>query len=215
MESLERGGVTGRLSYYVTQSYLHDGIGIENPTRSSSPIHDNTHQFKEFVYLSYVIDDTSRFTLLAGDNHNDFQIPNNPGQTPMFNDMGRTNFNSAKLDENQSEDNAYEILTYQKNAGDFNFQASVFNRYSSVLFRPDNVGDLIFTGVASRVDRDVLSNGAEFDSSYKLNDEQPIRCGFIFTEQYATVNTVTSVFPVDANGNQTTMRIVDNHAKYG
>src|SRR6266404_8573398 len=32
MESLERGGVTGKLSYYVTQSYLHDGIGIENPT---------------------------------------------------------------------------------------------------------------------------------------------------------------------------------------
>src|SRR5437763_5803541 len=218
MESLERGGVTGKLSYYVTQSYLHDGIGIENPTRSSSPIHDDTDQFKEFAYLSYIIDDTSRFTLLAGDDHNDFQIPNNPGQKPMFNDMGRTNFNSAKLDENQSEDNAYEILTYQKSAGDFNFQASVFNRYSEILFRPDNVGDLIFTGVASRVDRDVLSNGGEFDSSYKLNDEHTIRGGFIFTEQYATVNTVTSVFPVDANGNQTgTMprRVVDNHDKYG
>src|SRR5438477_7545990 len=130
MESLERGGVTGKLSYYVTQSYLHSGIGIENPTRSSSPIHDDTDQFKEFAYLSCIIDDTSRFTFLAGDNHNDFQIPNNPGQTPMFNDMGRTNFNSAKLDENQSEDNAYEILTYQKNAGNFNFQTSIFNRYS-------------------------------------------------------------------------------------
>src|SRR5438309_2161172 len=215
MESLERGGVTGKLSYYVTQSYLHNGIGIENPTRSSSPIHDDTDQFKEFAYLSYIIDDTSRFTLLAGDNHNDFQIPNNPGQTPMFNDMGRTNFNSAKLDENQSEDNAYEILTYQKNAGDFNFQASVFNRYSSVLFRPDNVGDLIFNGVASRVERDILSNGAEFDSSYKLNEEHTLRGGFIFTEQYATVGTATLVFPVDANGNQTPRRIVDNHSKYG
>src|SRR5437588_8663236 len=218
MESLERGGVTGKLSYYVTQRYLHDGIGIENPTRSSSPIHDDTDQFKEFAYLSYIIDDSSRFTLLAGDNHNDFQIPNNPGQPPMFNDMGRTNFNSAKLDENQSEDNAYEILTYQKNAGDFNFQASVFNRYSSILFRPDDVGDLIFTGVASRVDRDVFSNGAEFDSSYKLNDEHTIRAGFIFTEQDATVASVTSVSPVDANGNQistTPMRIVDNHDKYG
>src|SRR5438874_749645 len=215
MESLERGGVTGKLSYYVTQSYLHSGIGIENPTRSSSPIHDDTDQFKEFAYLSCIIDDTSRFTFLAGDNHNDFQIPNNPGQTPMFNDMGRTICNSAKLDENQSEDNAYEILTYQKSAGDFNFQASVFNRYSEILFRPDNVGDLIFTGVASRVDRDVLSNGGEFDSSYKLNDEHTIRGGFIFTEQYATVNTVTSVFPVDANGNQTPQRIVDNHDKYG
>src|SRR5437868_6330697 len=177
MESLERGGVTGKLSYYVTQSYLHNGIGIENPTRSSSPIHDDTDQFKQFAYLSYIIDDTSRFTLLAGDNHSDFQIPNNPGQTPMFNDMGRTNFNSAKLDENQSEDNAYEILTYQKNAGDLNFQASVFNRYSKILFRPDNVGDLIFTGVASRVDRDVLSNGAEFDSSYKLADENTFQIG--------------------------------------
>src|ERR1700719_3255439 len=31
VESLERGGVTGKLSYYVLQSYLHDGIGIENP----------------------------------------------------------------------------------------------------------------------------------------------------------------------------------------
>ena len=218
MESLERGGVTGKLSYYVTQSYLHNGIGIENPTGSSSPIHDNTDQFKEFVYLSYIIDDTSRFSLLAGDNHNDFQIPNNPGQTPIFSDMGRTNFNSAKLDENQSEDNAYEILTYQKNAGDFNFQASVFNRYSSILFRPDNVGDLIFNGVASRVDRDILSNGAEFDSSYKLNDEHTLRGGLIFTEQYATVDTTTLVFPVDANGNQTSTtprRIIDNHDKYG
>ncbi len=51
-ESLERGGVTGKLSYYVTQSYLHNGIGIENPTRSSdNPIHDDTDQFKEFAYL--------------------------------------------------------------------------------------------------------------------------------------------------------------------
>ncbi|HEV3243110.1 MAG TPA: TonB-dependent receptor [Chthoniobacterales bacterium] len=215
MESVERGGVTGKLSYYVTQSYLHNGIGIENPTGSNSPIHDNTDQFKEFAYLSYIIDDTSRFSLLVGDNHNDFQIPNNPGQKPMFNDMGRTNFNSAKLDENQSEDNAYEILTYQKNAGDFNFQASVFNRYSSILFRPDNVGDLIFNGVASRVDRDILSNGAEFDSSYKLNDEHTLRGGLIFTEQYATVDTVTWVFNPTSTTPTTPIRIVDNHDKYG
>jgi outer membrane receptor protein involved in Fe transport len=217
-ESLERGGVTGRLSYYVTQSYFHSGIGIENPTPSDSPIHDDTDQFKEFAYLSYIIDDTSRFSLLFGDDHNDFQIPNNPGQTPAFNDMGRTNFNSAKLDENQSEDNVYDILTYQKKVDDFNFQISGFNRYSSILFRPDEVGDLIFNGVASRVDRDIQSNGVEFDSSYKLNDEHTIRAGGIFTEQFATVDTVTLVFPVDANGNQTSttpQRIVDNHDKYG
>jgi outer membrane receptor protein involved in Fe transport len=218
MESFERGGVIGKFSYYVTESYLHDGIGVENPTRSSSPIHDDTDQYKVFGYFSDIIDETSRVTLLVSANHSDFEIPNNPGQPPAFNDMGRSTFNSVKLDENQSEDNAYEILTYQKKAGDLNFQASIFNRFSSILFRPDNVGDLIFNGVASRVDRDILSNGVELDSSYKLNDEHTLRAGFIFTEQHATVDTVTLVFPVDANGNQTSttpQRIVDNNDKYG
>src|SRR2546430_5245938 len=32
MESLEHGGLTGRLSYYVTQSYLHNGIRSEEHT---------------------------------------------------------------------------------------------------------------------------------------------------------------------------------------
>jgi hypothetical protein len=218
MPSFEYGGITGKLSYFVSMSYLHDGIGIENPTRSSNPIHDDTDQFKEFGYFSYVIDDTSRLTLLVSDNHSDFQIPNNPGQTPMFTVGTRSTFDSAKLDENQSEDSAYEILTYQKKAGDLNFQASIFDRYSSILFRPDNVGDLIFTGVASRVDRDILSNGVEFDSSYKLNDQHTLRAGFIFTEQHATNGTATLVFDVDANGNQistTPRRIVDNSGQYG
>ena len=48
MESFERGGVVGQLSYYITESYLHNGIGIENPTRSASPIHDDTDQEKIF-----------------------------------------------------------------------------------------------------------------------------------------------------------------------
>ena len=218
MESFERGGVVGQLSYYITESYLHNGIGIENPTRSTSPIHDDTDQEKIFSYSSYIIDDTSRISLIVGANHSDFEIPNNPGQTPLFTVGTRSNFNSAKLDETQAETNSYEILTYQKKAGDLSFQASIFNRYSSILFRPDEVGDLIFNGVASRLDRDILSNGFEFNASYKLNDQHTIRAGTIFNEQYATVNTVTLVFPVDAAGNQTSttpLHIVDNSNKYG
>jgi len=26
------------MNYYVTESYLHDGIGIENPTRTANPM---------------------------------------------------------------------------------------------------------------------------------------------------------------------------------
>src|SRR2546421_1357589 len=218
MPSFEYGGVTGKLNYYFTANYLHDGIGIENPTRSANPIHDDTDQYKMFGYSSYILDDTSRLVLLTSGNHSDFQIPNNPGQTPEFTDMGRLTFNSAKLNETQVEQNAYAILTYQKKIDDFNMQASVFTRYSSVLFRPDNVGDLIFNGVASRVDRDIFSNGIALDASYKLNDEHTLRGGFLINAQHATVGTSTLVFPVDANGNQTSdipLRIVDNSGKYG
>ena len=218
MPSFEYGGVTGKLNYYFTANYLHDGIGIENPTRTANPIHDDTDQYKIFGYSSYILDDTSRLVLLTSGNHSDFQIPNNPGQTPEFTDMGRSTFNSAKLNETQVEQNAYAILTYQKKIDDFNMQASVFTRYSSVLFRPDNVGDLIFNGVASRVDRDIFSNGIELDASYKLNDQHTLRGGFFFNEQHATVGTATLVFPVDANGNQTSdvpLRVVDNGGKYG
>src|SRR5436309_3258007 len=113
-ESLEYGAVSGNLSYFGTESYLHDGMGIENPTRSSDPIHDDTDQYKLFGYFSYVIDDTSRLVLLISGNHSDFQIPNTPGLTPVYTVGTRSTFDSAKLDENQSEDSAYEILTYQK-----------------------------------------------------------------------------------------------------
>jgi len=218
-ESFERGGLVGQMTYYVSESYLHNGIGIENPTRTANPLHDDTDQYKFFTYLSYIIDDSSRISLIVGANHSDFDIPNNPGQTPVFTVGTRSNFNSAKLDETQAETNNYEILTYQRTVGDLSFQASAFNRYSSILFRPDDVGDLIFTGVASRLDRDVLSNGFEINSAYKLNDEHTIRGGFIFNEQYATVNTATLVFPGTADppfqSSTMPMRIVDNNNKYG
>src|SRR5438874_6040139 len=60
MPSIEYGGVAGKLNYYVTANYLHDVIGIENPTRSSDPIHDDTDQYKLFDYWSYLFDQTSR-----------------------------------------------------------------------------------------------------------------------------------------------------------
>ena len=216
--SFEYGGVVGKLTYYFTGSYLHNGIGIENPTRSSSPIHDDTDQFKEFGYFSYIIDDSSRLTLLLSGNESNFQIPNNPGQPTAFVVNGRTDFDSAKLDENQAENSSYAILAYQKKSEVFNMQASVFTRYSGVLFRPDNLGDLFFNGVASRVDRQIYTNGAELDVSYNLNEQNTLRGGLFFTGSHATAGTATQVFPVDAIGNQTSdipFRIVDNSSLDG
>ncbi len=216
--SIEYGTAVGKLNTYGSFSYLHSGIGIENPTRRSDPIHDDTDQYKLFGYASYLFDENTRLILLLGGNHSDFQIPNSPGQTPAFTVNGRSTFDSAKLDENQAEQNAYLIAAFQKKMDDLNIQASAFTRYSSALFRPDDVGDLFFNGVASRVDRDITSNGFEIDASYKLSDQHTLRGGMLFSEQHGAINTVTGVFPVDANGDQTSdvsQNIGDNHDQYG
>ena len=200
--SFEYGGTVGKLTYYFSGSFLRSDLGIENPTSSVHAIHDITNQYRGFGYLSYVIDATSRISLFGGASYGDYQIPDNPGQTPMFNDKGITAFDSSRLNEDQHQQNDYGVLAYQKTLDDFNFQISLFERYSSVLFTPDLVGDLIFNGLAGRVDQSLLTQGLEFDSSYKVNDQHTIRGGFTVMLASQAANDPLTVFHTNAAGRQ-------------
>ncbi len=213
--SFELAGNVGKLSYFFTGDFLENGIGIENPDGKDYPIHAHTEQYHGFGYLQYVIDKTSRLSLILSAYDADFQIPNNPGQTPAFGvaglptvpgsitadqPFGLGQFGSTHLDENQNEQNDYAVLAYQKSAGNLDFQQSLFIRNSSILFRPDNVGDLVFNGVSSRVDRDAITGGAELDASYRLTDSHTLRGGYVLLVQHASNQAVTGVFPTDADG---------------
>ena len=207
--SFQYGGSQGKLNYYFSGSYMQNDMGIENSTSSSTAIHDDTDQYRGFMYLSYVIDDTSRLSLIAGEAYNQYQIPNTPGQSPAVDGTGApfvipgaATFNSSNLNESQREQNNFEVLAYQKAIDDFNFQLSVFNSYSAVDFNPDSLGDLFFNGVAGTLDRAVLSNGVEFDGSYELNDAHTIRGGFLLNAQYGSQTADTTVIPENAAGAQ-------------
>jgi len=89
------------------------------------------------------------------------------------------------------------VLAYQKTIDDFNFQLSVFNSYSAVTFIPDSLGDLFFNGAAGRLDRSVMSNGLQFDSSYEINDSHTLRGGVLLNAQGATQTAHTTVIPED------------------
>jgi TonB dependent receptor len=208
--SFEYGGHEGNLSYFYSGSYLQSDLGIENPTSSQSPIHDNTNQLRGFTYLSYVIDDTSRVSLIFSGATNHFQIPNNPGQQEgsdlagnmlMINNV--PSFDSSTLDETQNEQNYFAVMAYQKSIGELNLQLSAFGRYSNVLFRPDMAGDLFFNGLAGRVDKNLIAEGTELDASYKLCDSHTLRFGYFVNVESANEHDATTVFPTDAMGNQT------------
>jgi len=200
---IEYGGSSGKLDYYFTASYFQSALGIENPTASAKAIHDDTGQYRGFFYISCVVDPTSRVTLFGGASYADYQIPDNPGQTPAYAYEGVSTFDSSKLNENQHQNNDYAVLAYQKTLGDFDIQAALFERYSSVLFTPDLEGDLIFNGLAGRVDQRLLTHGLEVDASYKLNEQHTLRGGLTFTAAQQRADDPFSVFPADSSGSQT------------
>ena len=215
--SFQLGNTVGKLTYYFTGSYLHNALGIENPTPDSWAIHDDTNQYRGFGYLSYVIDDTSRINLIMSGGYSTFQIPNNPGQPQAYTLAGVPVFDSANLNENQNEQNYYAIASYQKKLDNLDYQVSVFTRYSGLDYLPDNNGDLIFNGVASRVQQSILSNGLQWDASYKLNESHTLRGGITFTAEYAKTNTSDLVFPgvSDAQTSSTPFNITNNSNQMG
>jgi outer membrane receptor protein involved in Fe transport len=89
-------------------------------------------------------------------------------------------------------------VTYQKSAGDLNFQASVLGRSSGVHFTPDPVGDLFFNGVASDVNRRLYSGGLQADASYALGDKNTIRGGVMLLDEYLSADATTTAILMDS-----------------
>ena len=141
-------------------------------------------------------------------SYSDFQVPNTPG---LQNDPANHSapggdpwslpadfrrLDSANLNERQNEQNYYAVVTYQKTAGNLNFQISAFGRNSSVHFMPDQAGDLFFNGVASDVQKKLYSGGLQADASYELNDKHTIRGGAMALDESVSADTTTTVFQI-------------------
>ncbi|MGO9586216.1 MAG: TonB-dependent receptor [Limisphaerales bacterium] len=205
--SFEYGGSQGKWNYFVDGSYDNNNLGIENPTSSSTPIHDNTEQYKSFVYASRILSDTSRVSIMGSASYSTFEVPNTPdlpaGTAPGGAQWVPGTFDSSALNEVQIEQNYYGVVTYQKSAGDLNYQTSAFFRNSSVHFLPDPIGDLYFNGVASNEKRTLYSGGLQADASYQLGDKHTIRGGGILLDTSVTENSSTTVFNVNSSGNPT------------
>ncbi|MEG3122317.1 TonB-dependent receptor [Sphingomonas sp. GB1N7] len=203
-------GNTGNLNYFASGSYLQNDLGVENPTASLNAIHDRTRQYRLFGYVSDILSDTSRITVFGGTAIGKFQIPNNPGQTEAFTLNGRSTFDSAQLDQNQTENTHYGVAAYQYAGGDLNLQIAPFFRYSETRYRPDpQGGDIIFNGFNDRSRLSSLVFGVQSDGSYKATEAHTIRFG-IFFQNERTKSSVTSLFfPTTTDGDGNTIQATD------
>ncbi len=73
------GGTSKGTDFYFTGSYLHDSLGLENPTSNPTAIHDETNQYRGLVYISHQFPDSGRLSFIFSGADADYQIPNTPG----------------------------------------------------------------------------------------------------------------------------------------
>ena len=178
--SLTYGGSKGAIDYFYTGDFVHNRVGIENPTSSFNAVHDLSNQTHGLAHVSGLIDGTTRVSLLAGYSNEFFQIPNNPNQSPSagLSVNGVSDFASANLTQHQREITDFGILSLQKQWGAADVQTSVFTRYSSLYYTPDPLGDLLFNGVSQTAARSVFSTGEQTDASWRVNGQHTVRAGF-------------------------------------
>lgn len=214
--SIDYGGTSGKTDYFLMGRGFFSNLGLENTTSAPEAIHDRTQQGRAFGYSSTILDENTRVTSIAGVSIQKYQIPNNPGQSPQFTAYGISDFSSSALDQNQLERNFYGVVALQKKFSDFNYQVAYFTRYSTVNFRPDAIGDIVFNGVASNVSRASFLNGIQADSSYRLNGQHTIRTGVVLSEESTSVGTASTLLPVVAgNPVDAPFTVTDSTSKVG
>ena len=193
------GGRSGKVDYFVTGQFLHNGLGIENPTASFSPIHDDTDQWTALAKVTGLIDESTRLSLIAGGMNAAFQIPNVPWQIPNYTVFGQSDWNSGILDQRQWENTYFGIASLQKSYGNLDFQLSGFARYSALYYQPDAIGDLLYNGIAPWTNRKSFAFGIQGDGSWKVAKDHTLRGGFLVQRERSTAFTAGNVLPLMAD----------------
>ncbi len=223
--SVEYGGSTGNTNYFVSGDYRHDDLGIENVNADRTAKHDGTDQYQAFAYVDHIIDGENRVSVVGGYSNQYFQIPNPrglnaqtdglqaaAGLTP-FNVGGVTSFASDALNERQLEKTGFGQIALLHDSGPLSIQSSLFARASTLTYRPDMLGELLFNGQAQQAYKKDFTAGFQVDAAYRANDANTIRGGILITRDRGISRTTTAVFDIDPNsGNQLgqPISIVDN-----
>lgn len=213
--SIEYGGSSGNLNYFVSGDVLRSNLGIESPDGSSNPLHDRTTQYHGFGYFEDILDSANRLSLIVGTSTGKFQIPNRKGLQPSLGLTvnGQADYSSADLDENQHEATHYAVLSWQHSAGAMDWLSSVTGRYSSLGFSPDILGGLLYNGIAQDAWKRDVAIAWQGDLSARVNDTHTVRAGWFVQHDQARTISTSQVLPVDPEGVQTNdvpLSIADN-----
>jgi len=206
--SIDYAGSSGSYTYFASLDYLDTGRGVEPPT-TGNPIHDHSEQTHGFFYLDKILNDSSRIAVMIGTFNSQFQIANNPGISPFggisaIDGVPVGSFNSASLNEYQTEGSQFAVLSYLYAGESIDFQTSYFTKFSDLHYHPDQLGDLAFNGISQDAGRTSFVNGFQGEGTYRLTDDHTLRFGVLVTGEHITADTTSLVLAqtgTDSSGN--------------
>ena len=206
--SITYGGANKGDTYFGSLSYEQSQLGIESPYNTNTPLHDRTAQLLGFGYYDHMLDDNSRISLIAGISDQSFQLPNTPGLTSDVDGEGyRVNgvdsFTGESLRSSQKETTDYAIASYLKTSDHVTGQISLFARQSQLTYSPDWDGELAFNGIAQAADKRDTSVGLQAEAAWSITPGHTLRGGVILQADHSTSKTLSHVFDLDDDGNQT------------
>jgi outer membrane receptor protein involved in Fe transport len=194
--SAQYGGRSGNIDYFAVGQYVGNSAGIENPTPTWSPIHDDTAQWYGLAKVTGIVDENTRLSFIGGGASARYQIPNNINQVPNFTVFGNSTWDSSILDQRQWESTYFGIASLQKTYADVNMQLSGFARYSQLNYQPDAIGDLLYNGFAPWAQRTSFATGVQGDASWKMAPKHTLRGGFLIQRERVTSFAQANTLPL-------------------
>jgi outer membrane receptor protein involved in Fe transport len=200
--SFEYGGHSGDTNFFVSGEFKRTELGIESPDGSATPAHDRADEGDLFVYVDHTLSPTDRLSFIGGYSNDRFQIPDTLGLEPTngYSLNGVSEFASGLLNETQREVTGYAIGSWLHDADRYTIQTSLFTRYSTLDYRPDALGDLLYDGISQNAFKRDIATGLQSEGVYKLNAAHTLRAGVIIQGERGTSDTTSVVLPVNAEG---------------
>ena len=211
------GGCVGRFSYYVSALYSQSNSVFSSATPAPDAIHDHTNQAQGFGFFAYDLNPTTRLSLITSAAASNNQLPNQANLTPRFRLTGVSYYPSADINSYLNFRDYLGILALNgAPAPGLSYQLAYAAHYISQSFEPDNVGELLYQGVASTAFHSDLDNTLQGDLTYALGNHT-LDAGFYLGEYEVEADDNSLVFKVDSAGNQeppfTPVRVINNANK--
>jgi len=200
--SFELGGSDGKLNYFLDALYDQGNTAFSSATPGPNAIHNWTNQGQAFGMFSYALDTDTTLSLVLSTADSDNQLPNVPGLSPAYSLAGISHYPSKDIDSYLNFRDYLAIVSLKGNPEpDLTYQVAYSFHSITQKFEPDDVGELIYQGVASTASHNDLDNTVQADMSWQLGS-QKLSAGFYLGAYRVIADDSSLVFPVDANGNQ-------------